>query len=91
MAYDPKITAKKSRAGAVDGAIVGVVALVVIGFIKTKITTLTPEQENMVAGAVGVIVSTAVLAAKRGIANWMKYKEPKTASEEPPAPAEKAE
>lgn len=75
--YDPKITAKKGGIGALDGAIVGLVATSVIGLMKTYIKDLSPDQENMIAGSVGIIVSAVVLAVKSYVSNMLKHRQDK--------------
>jgi len=77
MAYESKISVKKGGIGAIDGVIAGAVTALVIGFMKQKITDMDPATENQIAAAIGVAVSTAVVAAKRFIDNWMKHRKDK--------------
>ena len=75
--YDSKISTKKGILGSVDGALVAAVATLVLGFMKIQIKDMTPEMENSVASITCVLVSAAVLAAKRYIENRLKHT-PKT-------------
>jgi hypothetical protein len=86
MAYDAKISRSKAVTGSIDGAIAGVVITLVMGAIKISIKDMDANTENMIAGAVGVVVSALVVAAKRYIDNWMKHKDPAKPAE-PPKPA----
>ena len=74
MAYDKKKSMAKATQGSIDGAIATIVAIAVIGLMK-KFLELSPDQETMISGAVGVIVAGAVVAVKRYVENWMKHRE----------------
>ena len=82
VAYDVNKSINKSMNGGIDGAIATVVAVLVIGLMK-KFLDLTPENETLVASAVGVIVAAVVVAAKRFVGNWLKHKEPVVTGKDP--------
>ena len=75
MAYDMKISAKKSSDGAIDGAIASVIAAVVIGLLKQNISNMPDGTENAIATISGVLVSVIAVAAKRFAGNWMKHRD----------------
>jgi len=78
MAYDKKLSMKKATQGSIDGAIATIVAIPVIALMK-KYLDMSPDQELAVAGAIGVVVAGAVVAAKRYIENWLKHRADKPA------------
>jgi len=73
--YSSKISAKKGGAGAIDGAISGLITALIINYLTHNGTIPIPEGVAIyVSALVGILVSALVIAIKRFVGNWLKNK-----------------
>lgn len=74
MSYDKKITIKKGADGGLEGGLIALLTIVIVGFLKRYVMDMDPGTENTVTLLVGSVVAAVLLAVTRAIRNWLKHR-----------------